>query len=83
MANLMLPKSQYGLVAHNWCRCKYNKHHAKLDKTKMSRDEDVGYELYTSLLINSDTGEPTASIGLELKNSKDTLQWSQTEVQEK
>ena len=45
--------------------------------------KDVGYELYTSLLIDSETGEPIAPIGLQLINSKKTLQYGQTEVQEK
>ena len=82
-AELSAAESRYGLVAHDWCRCNYNKHHAKLDKTKMSHDKDVGYELYASLLINSETGEPIAPLGLELTNSKGTLQCDQTEVQGK
>jgi len=44
----------------------------------MSHDKDVGYKLYASLFIDSETRDPIASIGLELKNSKGTLQWDQT-----
>ena len=49
----------------------------------MFYNEDVGYELCASLLIDSETEEPIASIGLELTSSKETLQWGQTEFQEK
>ena len=44
----------------------------------MSHDKDVGYKPYASLFIDSETRDPIASIGLELKNSKGTLQWDQT-----
>ena len=50
-----------------------DKLHAKLDKTQMFHNKDVDYELYASLLINSEIGESIAPIVLELTNSKGTL----------
>ncbi|RLV57675.1 hypothetical protein D5018_21315 [Parashewanella curva] len=58
--------STYALVAHDWCKNNYRDHDCKLDKIQMSHDRDVGYELFASLLLDSDTGKPLAPLGLDL-----------------
>ncbi|RJY00834.1 hypothetical protein D5R81_20070 [Parashewanella spongiae] len=73
--------SSYGLVAHDWCRNNYLKHDSKLDKTQMSHEKDVGYELFASLLLDSDTGQPIAPLGLDLKTEKGTYRCRDFEYQ--
>ena len=74
-------ESSYGLVAHDWCRNNYLGHDSKLDKIQMSHDKDVGYELFASLLLNSDTGQPLAPLGLDLKAEQGTYQCRNSEPQ--
>ena len=73
--------ASYGLVAHDWCRNNYLGHDSKLDKIQMSHDKDVGYELFASLLLNSDTGQPLAPLGLDLKAKQGTYQCRNSEPQ--
>lgn len=79
---LQANSSAYGLVAHDWCRNNYLRHASKLDKTQMSHDKDVGYELFASLLLNSDTGQPIAPLGLDLKTEDGTYSCREFESQE-
>ena len=76
-------RSEYGLVAHDWCRNNFLRHRAKTDKAQMSHDKDVGYELFASLLLSSENGQPLAPLGVDLTTGKGTYQCRQTEVQEK
>ena len=72
----------YGLVAHDWCRNHYGGHDSKLDKTQMSHQRDIGYELFASLLLDSETGQPLAPLGLDLKAEKGTYQCRELDFQE-
>lgn len=73
--------AHYALIAHDWCRNNLRKHQAKLDKTTMSHDTDVGYELFASLLINGEDGQPLAPLGLDLTTSQGVLRCSEVELQ--
>lgn len=76
-------QSRYVLMAHDWCRINFSKHHSKFDKTQMSHALDVGYELQASLLIDADTGEPIAPAGLNLLTDKGIYQCRSEDIQPK
>jgi len=79
---LAASESSYGLVAHDWCRNNYLGHDCKLDRIQMSHDKDVGYELFASLLLNANTGQPLAPLGLDLKAKQGTFRCRDMEPQE-
>ena len=75
--------TEYGLVAHDWCRNNYRKHQCKRDKTQMSHDKDIGYELFASLLISAEDGQPLAPFGLDLTTDDGVHQCREVEIQER
>jgi hypothetical protein len=74
--------TEYSLVAHDWCRNNYRGHRAKTDKTQMSHDKDIGYELFASLLLSSEDGQPLAPLGLDLTTGKGVYQCREVEPQQ-
>ncbi len=76
-------QSRYVLMAHDWCHINFSKHKSKLDKTQMSHDLDVGYELQASLLVDADTGEAIAPAGLSLLTEKGIYQCRSQDIQPK
>ena len=76
-------QSRYVLMAHDWCHVNFSKHQSKFDKTQMSHDLDVGYELQASLLVDADTGDPIAPAGLNLLTDKGIYQCRSQEIQPK
>lgn len=79
---LKASNGNYGLVLHDWCRNNYGGHKSKTDKVKMSHENDVGYEIFASLLLDSNDGEPLAPLGLDLRSKKGTLKCKHVEIQE-
>src|SRR3972149_2120703 len=42
----------YALRMHDWSKLDYAHHRSKTDQTQLTRRDDVGYELYTALLVD-------------------------------
>lgn len=64
----------FALVAHDWSRLPFISHTRKKNQLKMSHCKDVGYELQSSLLIDSQSGIPIAPLSQTLKDSRNS--WS-------
>ena len=60
-------ESSYVLLVHDWSKLSYKNHFSKTDQTQISHQSDVGYELYTALLVDAGNGTP---MELELRCSK-------------
>lgn len=76
-------QGSYVLMAHDWCRINFAKHQSKLDRTEMSHELDVGYELQASLLVDTSTGAPIAPAGLNLLTKNGIYQCRNQELQSK
>jgi hypothetical protein len=57
----------YALLVHDWSKLSYPGHQSKTDQTQITRTEDIGYEIYTALLVDADRGCPLAPMELELR----------------
>jgi hypothetical protein len=55
-----------GLVIHDWSSLKYPGHKSKTDQARLSKSDDLGYELSTALLIDSSNGDPVAPLEIRL-----------------
>ena len=55
------------LVAHDWCKLSFPGHEFRQDQVELSNENDVGYELTTSLAIRADDGAPVAPLEMHLK----------------
>jgi hypothetical protein len=62
--------SPYVLLVHDWSKLAYPGHTSKTDQTQLSHQDDVGYELYTALLVDADQGAPLAPMELQLLSAK-------------
>ena len=63
-------KSEYVLLAHDWCKIDYKNHTAKKDLRQITHKHDIGYEMSTSLLIDAATGDSLAPMQMHLKTGK-------------
>ena len=52
----------YALAITDWSAINLGKHQSKTDRQQRTHQDDVGYELQTSLLLNDQNGEPLAPI---------------------
>lgn len=64
---------QYGLIAHDWSGLSYKKHTSKKDRYGVHNNEEYGYELQASLLLNDETGSPIAPIALNVMTAENVL----------
>jgi hypothetical protein len=62
--------SDYALVVHDWSKLSYPDHSSKEDQTQLSNVHDVGYEMYTALLVDGANGNPLAPMELQLLSAK-------------
>ena len=62
--------SPYALLVHDWSKLSYGGHLSKEDQTQLSHEGDVGYELYTALLVDAEAGNPLAPMELQLLSAK-------------
>jgi len=60
-------KSDYMLLAHDWCKLDYKNHTSKSDLRQITHEHDIGYEMSTSLLIDGATGASIAPMQMHLK----------------
>jgi len=69
---------EHVLVAVDWSKLDYKKHTAKTDTTRLTHENDIGYELTTQLLINCKTGQPIAPIQMLMKYANGYLSTAKT-----
>lgn len=62
--------SPYALLVHDWSKLSYGGHASKKDQTQLTHEDDVGYELYTALLIDAQGGNPLAPMELQLLSAQ-------------
>lgn len=55
------------LLVHDWCKLDYSGHTSKADQVQLSHSQDIGYDLYTALLVDADRGSPLCPMEQELK----------------
>lgn len=55
------------LLVHDWSKLDYHHHHSKKDQVRLSNSQDIGYELYTALLVDAERGVPLCPMEQELK----------------
>lgn len=63
-------RSDYVLLAHDWCKIDYKSHSSKKDLRQITHEHDVGYEMSTSLLIDGASGASLAPMQMHLKTGK-------------
>jgi len=60
--------TQYALCVHDWSHLNY-KHHNKADTYAITHENDVGYDLQTSLILSDQNGQPLAPVAQRLVSS--------------
>lgn len=61
-------KSDFVLLAHDWCKLAYGSQtKRKKDLLQLTHETDIGYDLTTSLLIEADTGVTLAPMQVHVK----------------
>ena len=61
--------SQFVLLAHDWCKLDFKTHTSKTDVRQLTHENDVGYDLTTSLLVDAASGSPLAPMQMHLKTA--------------
>lgn len=65
-------RSEFALVAHDWCKLGYGKQQKnKRDLAQLTHETDIGYDLTTALLIEADTGVGLAPVQVHVKSGKE------------
>src|ERR1051326_5947968 len=62
--------SSFVLVVHDWSKLDFKTHTSKADVLELTHENDVGYDLTTSLLVNADQGAPLAPVEMHLKTAE-------------
>jgi hypothetical protein len=62
-------RAAFVMLAHDWCKLRFNQQRRKRDLTQLTHKTDIGYELTTSLLIDADDGSPLAPMEMRLKTA--------------
>ena len=62
-------ESDFVLLAHDWSKIGYGKHESKKDLRQITHEHDIGYELFSSLLIDAADGCSIAPMQMHLKTS--------------
>jgi len=64
---------QYGLVMHDWSRISYKNHDSKDDRLQMTHKHDIGYDLYSCLLVSDRDCVPIAPVNQTLSTGSGNL----------
>ena len=62
-------ESGFVLLAHDWCKVDYKGHESKKDLRQITHEHDIGYEMFSSLLIDAADGSSIAPMQMHLKTS--------------
>ena len=66
--------SDFVLVAHDWSWLDFKNHNSKEDlivRNKKDNAKQIGYDLHSSLVIDSNNGNPLAPIAMNLQTNKE------------
>lgn len=72
----------YGLVAHDWSGLSYRGHVSKADRLGIHNEEELGYELQSSLLLSDKTGSPLAPLSVNVLTDSHLLSSYRQETSE-
>jgi hypothetical protein len=61
--------SRFVLAVHDWSKIRCGSHHSKKDLARLTHADDIGYELYTCLMVDGDSGVPMAPMELRLETA--------------
>ena len=61
--------SPFVLVVHDWSKLDFKSHSSKRDLLEITHDEDVGYDLTTSLMIDAANGQTLAPVQMHMKTA--------------
>lgn len=64
---------KYALAVHDWCKLKYGRHASKKDQAQVTRTDCFGYELTTTLLVETQSGTPLGVMEQELRYAEGVL----------
>jgi len=64
-------ESPFVLLAHDWCKVNYASHASRKDLYQLTHENDLGYDLTGSLLIEAHTGVPLAPMQIHLKTGEE------------
>jgi hypothetical protein len=70
-------RSPYTLAIIDWSKIGYFHHAAKKDRIQRTHQYDIGYDLATHLLVDTDTGRPIAPVQMLMKTSEGFLTTSE------
>lgn len=59
--------SGYMLAVHDWSKISCGTHKSKRDLARLTHQHDIGYELYSCLMIDGDSGRPLAPMEFRLE----------------
>lgn len=62
--------SPFVLVVHDWSKLDFKTHTSKADVFELTHENDVGYDLTTSLLVDAGMGAPLAPVQMHLATAK-------------
>lgn len=62
-------RSDFVLLAHDWCKMDYGRHASKQDRRQLTHEYDIGYDLTTALLVDASTGSPLAPMQMHVKTA--------------
>jgi hypothetical protein len=57
----------FALIVHDWSHLDFRRHDSKRDRIVLGNDQEIGYELLTSLLLSDRDGRPLAPVVLRLQ----------------
>lgn len=60
-------ESPYVLLAHDWSKLDFKRHHSKRDLIQITHESDIGYELSSSLLVDAASGAMIAPMQMHLR----------------
>jgi hypothetical protein len=73
-------QEQVALLIHDWTKLSYSHHSSKQDRATLTHEQDVGYELATSLLVNTNDGSPVAPLQMYLRYAAKTMMGTGTNI---
>jgi hypothetical protein len=62
--------SRFALIMHDWCKLDFKRHTSKKDLLQVTHENDVGYDLTTSLAVEADQGIPLAPVAMHLRTGR-------------
>lgn len=64
---------EFVLLVHDWCKANFDQTRPKNDLVRLTHKDDIGYELYTGLLVSAADGAPLAPMEVDLRTADGVL----------